>query len=105
MLSDSELDSLNNLSRNVNLNNIISNYSYKLISQKQINSIITNNNIEDRLRIMDSLCPKGFITLTKPFFNKTLDTVFIEINEMPYSCLSGYLASYYYINNDWIIHD
>lgn len=97
-------DSLNTLSKQVNLNTTIIKSGYKLISARLADSIVRIKDRDERIRVMDSLCPKGFMTLSKPFFNKSMDTVFIQIDNMPYSCLSMPISFYYYLNNDWIIN-
>lgn len=100
---NSELDSLNNLSRKVGLNETLMNYDYKIISKKQAESIVMIKNRKERQRIMDSLCPNSFMTMTKPFFNKSMDSVFIIVDDMPYSCFSSIISSFHYINGEWII--
>lgn len=100
--SHSVTDSLNLLSRKTNLNKTITNSGYRLISKKQSDSIAMIKNRKDRFLVMNSICSKGFMTMTKPFFNKTLDTAFIAFDEVP-NCFPSLISSYYYLNNEWII--
>lgn len=101
--SQTAKDSLNTLAKKVNLNKTIIESGYKLIPTKLADSIVKIKDREERLRVMDSLCPKGFMALTKPFFTKTMDTVFIQIDDMPYSCFSMPVSWYYHLNEEWII--
>ena len=101
--SHSEVDSINHLSRQVNLNKTIINSNYSIIPRKQADSIFMLRNRKERQHIMDSLCPRGFMIMTKPFFNKAMDTVLIIADDMPYDCFPSFIYSYHYINEEWII--
>ncbi|BAO76286.1 hypothetical protein [Winogradskyella sp. PG-2] len=98
-----EIDSINSLSRQVNLNKTITNNNYTLIPEKLAESIAMLRNRQEKERILDSICPKGFMVLSKPFFNKSMDTVLIIADDMPYSCFPSLIHAYYHINGEWII--
>lgn len=103
LTSNSEVDSLNSISRQTNLNRTIINSGYTLILRKQADSIFMLKNREEKERILDSMCPRGFMVMTKPFFNKSMDIVLIIADDMPYSCFPSLIQSYRYINGEWII--
>lgn len=98
--SKAELEKLNNLSIQVSLNKTITNKGYKLIYQKTLDSLAKVKN--DLITYINSKCPKGYVEITKPFFNKTFNKVYIQIDELP-NCFPGIISSYEFINNEWII--
>ena len=101
--SKKQLDSINELAKKTNLNQLVIQSNYKFISVDSWLKIIQIKNRDKRQRAVDSMCPNGFMTMTKPIFNKTYDKVFIITNDIPYSCLTIPPFMYEKINNEWII--
>ena len=98
-----EVDSLNKLLKSVDLNKTIKKSKYTLIPKKLIDSVVKIKDRKERILTMDSICPEGFMFISKPIFNTSMDEVFLIIDDMPYSCFPGRLTTFEYINNEWII--
>ena len=100
----SELDNSVQLSQNFDLKNALSNTEVQIISQSEFENIVKENGYDEARNIIDSKCPNGVYSISKPLFNKDYSISLIYFN-LAFSHLSSGPSKYKYFNHKWNIDD
>jgi hypothetical protein len=95
-----------NLSKKFELNDVMLNSNFKIIKRAEFDSILVRNNndyvnglAENRLSIIDSLCPKSVLFIEKPIFDKNFKIVYFDLQSG--GCLRNPFGTYRLKNGKW----